>query len=91
MPAPVKEVLKFGQKRIVVDEKGNRETFSKRKMVTAFGKVLTEYQRQTMHKSVRTRKDLTAIAWLGGTQKGEKKVYVNKQAAHRAIDRHYDK
>jgi uncharacterized protein YbjQ (UPF0145 family) len=88
----VGQILQYGrQKRIVVDEFGNRVTVSKRVLMGGFNKALREHQMKAMMKTVKEAKDLTATAIIGGKKKGEKKHYVSAAAARRAIRRAYSK
>lgn len=86
----VRQILKWGdQKRIILDDKGNRVIVSKRKLLAAFNEVLKKDQKNSMAKTIVQTSDLTATMMLGGTQRGKRKSYKSVAHAKRALTRRY--
>jgi hypothetical protein len=90
LPAPVAQVLKWGEKRVVVDAEGHRQTVTQERLKTMFNQAMAQYQYLDLRKTVHTRPDGTASVILGGREKGERKVYVSREAALQALNRRYN-
>lgn len=88
----VRQILRWGdERRIVIDDKGNRVVVSKEKLLKAFNSALSADQKKKMARTIVETKNLTATMMLGGTKHGKLKHYKSVKHAKRALDRRYGK
>ena len=90
MNAPVKEILRHGEKRRIILNDGTTRVVTKQQLILAFNSQLQKEGRTAALKSIRDMGDMVSVK-LGGVIKGERLRYKTIGAAKAAITRAYGK
>ncbi len=91
MQKPVKTVEKFGDRRIVISEGGERMTLSKKQLNNKFHSVMAQQQKAAVIEVATHHRDGTVTVPIGGEIKGTPKRYASEASMKSALGRLYGK